>query len=74
MRKNISDSLGSISAVVINKEDRDTLTEGIFIGSDAENSSKSETDDEAYECVVCRVEFVGEAKLDQHRRKTQHWG
>ena len=56
--KNISDSLGSISAVVTKKEDRDTLAEGIFICSDDENSSESDTDDDEYEYVVCGLEFA----------------
>ena len=72
--KNLCDSLGSISAAVTNKEDRDTLTEDILICSDDENSSESDTDDDEYECVVCRMEFAGEAKFDQHKRVAQHWG
>ena len=74
-RKNICDSLGSISAVVKNNEDRNTLAEDILVASDEEDSSESETDDdEGYECVVCRLEFSGESKLEQHRRIAQHWG
>ena len=72
--KNIYDSLGSISEAVTNKEDRDTLAEDILICSEDGNSDESETDDEEYECVVCRLEFAGEAKFDQHRRMAQHWG
>ena len=72
--KNMSDSLGSISAVVKKKEDRDTLAEDKLVASDDENSNESETDDEEYECVVCRLEFAGEAKFDQHKRVAQHWG
>ena len=68
------DSLGSISAVVTKKEERDFLMEEIF--SDEENSSEleSETDDEEYQCVVCKLDFVGEAKFEQHRKVSQHWG
>ena len=72
--KNTSDSLGSISEVVTKKEDRDTLAEDKLVGSDDENSDESETYDEEYECVVCRLEFAGEAKFDEHRRIAQHWG
>ena len=73
--KNTSDSLASISAVVTNKEDRDTLAEDICDASDDDTTDESDTDDdEEYECVVCRLEFTGESKLDEHRRLAQHWG
>ena len=73
--QNKCDSLGSISAVVTNNEDRNTLAEDVLVASDEENSSESEKDDdEEYECVVCRLEFAGESKLEQHRRIAQHWG
>jgi stress-induced morphogen len=74
-QQNTCDSLGSISAVVTNNEDRNTHAEDVLVASTEENSSESEPDDdEGYECVVCRLEFSGESKLEQHRRIVQHWG
>ena len=72
--QNNCESLGSISAVVTNNEDRTTLAEDSLVASDDENSSESATDDKEHECVVCRLEFAGESKLEQHRRIAQHWG
>ena len=73
-KKSIFESLKSISAVVTSKEKRDMLAEDIFTYSDDENSSESEPDEDEYECVVCRLEFVGEAKFEKHRRVSGHWG
>ena len=44
-----------------------------------EGSSKEESDsesdvDEEYECIVCKQYFLGEDRLEQHRKIHQHWG
>ena len=66
-------SLMSISAVVTNKENRDMFLKDILIYSDYDNSSESEPDDDEHEYVVCRIEFVGEYKFEQHGRTSGHW-
>ena len=74
------DSLGSISAFVTNKEECEEIAEEMFLVSGVEQSNddetdlETETDEEDYECVVCKLNFVGEDKLGQHRRIAQHWG
>ena len=71
-----SDSLGSISSVVKRQEEQN-----IFAKYDLESYNSDEdseydpcTDDEEYQCAVCKLDFVGEAKFEQHRRVSQHWG
>ena len=66
-----SDSLGSISAVVKRKEGSDIIAE---YDLEEDSDINSQTDDEEYQCAVCKLDFVGEAKYEQHRRVSQHWG
>ena len=79
VEKDKSDSLGSISAVVNRKEESDIFAEKDLrfseLDSPEEDSDfESETDDEEYQCVVCKLDFVGEVKFEQHRRNSHHWG
>ena len=73
-KMNFFESLRSISAVVNSREKRDMLAKVILIYSDDENSSESEPDDDEHEYLVCRIEFVGEYKFEQHGRTSGHWG
>ena len=68
-KRSIFESLKSVSADVTSKEKMD-----IRLYSDDENSSESEPGVDEYECVVCRLEFVGEDQFEQHRRASGHWG
>ena len=74
--KTKSDSLGSISAVVKRKEENDIFAEYGLESYNCEEDSEYDpcTDDEEYQCAVCKLDFVGEAKYEQHRRVSQHWG
>ena len=80
--KDESDFLGSISAFVTKKDENEGLEKNIHPcddssdddSSDDDTNLESETDDEEYQCVVCKLDFVGEDKFEQHRRITQHWG
>ena len=80
MPKDKCESLGSISAFVTKKEECDDIAEAMLLHEVEEESSEedsdieSETDDEEYQCVVCRLDFVGEDKFEHHRRISQHWG
>ena len=80
MPKDKCESLGSISAFVTKKEECDDIAEEMLLHAGEEESSEedsdiaSETDDEEYQCVVCRLDFVGEDKFEQHRRISQHRG
>ena len=80
LAKDKSDSLGSISAFVTEKDERDVLAEDLIpcsvdmSSSEEDSELESETDDEEYQCVVCKLDFVGEAKYEHHRRISQHWG
>ena len=70
------DSLVSISAVVKRKEENDIFQEYDLetYPSDEGSDTDPYTDDEEYQCAVCKLDFVGEAKYEQHRRVSQHWG
>jgi stress-induced morphogen len=79
VEKHKSDSLGSISAVVKRMEESDIVAEkdvkfSVLDSSEEDSDIESETDDEEYQCVVCKLDFVGEVKFEQHRRISQHWG
>ena len=71
-----SDSLVSISAVVKRQEEIDIYAEYDVesYNSDEDSDTDPYTDDEEYQCAVCKLDFVGEAKFEQHRRVSQHWG
>ena len=73
------DSLRSISSVVHFKEEMDNLDKKNSSyeksNNDEDNSeedSYSETDEEEYECVACKQYFLGEDRLEQHRKIYQH--
>ena len=74
------DYLGSISAFVTKKEECEEIAEEMFLCSseeqnyDEDSDLESDTDDEELQCVVCKLEFAGEDKLEQHNKIAQHWG
>jgi len=41
---------------------------------DDESDCEEESDLEDLECVVCKLVFSGESRVDHHRRVSQHWG
>ena len=63
--------VGSISEVVKRKEETEIFEED---DSDEYSDTDLDTDDEEYQCAVCKLEFVGEATYEQHLRVSQHWG
>ena len=70
-----NDSLESISAVVKRREECNTFEKyNLEQFYDSDEDIDTEPDDEEHQCSVCKTLFVGEAKYEQHRRTSEHWG
>jgi stress-induced morphogen len=79
--RNKPDSLYRISSVVHFKEQMDNLDKMNFSYEKSSNDedsldedNESEADEEEYECVSCKQYFIGEDRLEQHRRIYKHCG
>ena len=72
-----NETLGSISSYITKKDESDGLEEDIYPYDDETSSEdsdlESETCDEEYQCAVCKLDFLGVDRFEQHRIIAQYW-
>ena len=60
--------------MVTSREGRHEAVEDMFNWLDEESSSEFETDDEDYDCVACKAQYLREVMLQDINRSTSYGG
>ena len=70
------ETVGSISGSLVRRSERpETRVRDTDLETETDSEEEElETDEETeLQCQVCRINFVGETRLREHKRMSQHW-